>query len=688
MNMLVLGWHGSVALRETDYAERGYYAHDGAAALIKDGSIVAAIEEERLNRIKHSNFFPFRAIRFCLREVGASITDLDAIVTDNVESTYEIFADDRALRNPGEPVQSARGMINQVFEREFGLSVIDKIRFCRHHHAHLLSAWYSSKFSDALVVSLDGDGDYASGLIAHCKHDKIKILRYLPREESLGNFYTWAIGFLGYRRFDEYKVMGLAPYGNPATYKSIFCSMFETLPEGRYKFVSFEELMDIARKGGLSELRRSKDKEFTQAHKDFAAGLQKTLELLATHVITHFQKVTGTQRLCLTGGVAQNCSMNAEILKSGTFEDVYVQPVSYDAGNALGAALSFLQEGGHKIRIPVLPHLYWGSETGTTEVVGKRLIAWSKLISFNRSSNIAAQAAQLIADGNVIGWMQGRSEFGARALGNRSILADPRPAENKHIINEMIKKREGYRPFAPSVIEERLHDFFEAPPTLKSAPFMVITLPVKEEYRQLLGAVTHVDGSARVQTVSQKVNPLFYAVIEEFSKLTGVPIVLNTSFNNNFEPIVDSVDDAVTCFMTTGLDRLIISDLIVEKQATFEKGMLLHFEIKLPPTRRLVLRTQASGIHQYLIECNADEVFVGAAVEISKSLFFALFDSEGKAMMSRLEEVGLDRGYELDDLAVEIFSLWERRAILLSPLGKLREAMSDAEFSQASSDTV
>lgn len=666
--MLVLGWHGSAALRETEYAEPGYYAHDGAAALIKDGAIVAAIEEERLNRIKHSNFFPLRAIRFCLQEIGASITDLDAIVTDNVESTYEIFAEDRALRNPGEPIQSAREMINQVFEREFGSPVIDKLKFCRHHHAHLCSAWYSSGFSDALVVSLDGDGDNASGLIAQCTQDQFKILRYLPVEQSLGNFYTWAIGFLRYRRFDEYKVMGLAPYGNPATYRSAFAKMFETLPEGRFKIAPLTELMDIARKSGLPELRRAKNVAFAQAHTDFAAGLQKTLEFLATHVITHFQSVTGAQRLCLTGGVAQNCSMNAQVLNSGMFKELYVQPVSYDAGNALGAALFFLRDGGYKIRKPILPHLYWGSETGSSQVVGKRLRAWNKLIFFHQSSNVAAQAAKLIADGKVVGWMQGRSEFGARALGNRSILADPRPAENKHVINEMIKKREGYRPFAPAVIEEKLHEFFDAPASLRSAPFMVITLPVKTEFRQLLGAVTHVDGTARVQTVSQTVNPLFYALIEEFSKLTGVAVVLNTSFNNNFEPIIDSIDDAVTCFMTTGLDRLIVSDFIVEKHALFEKTLLLDFEIKLPPTRRLVRRTQASGSHQFLIECTADEVFAGAGLEISKDLFRALFDSEGRTMRSHLEKIGLDRDHRPGDLAAEIFSLWERRAIVLSPL--------------------
>jgi carbamoyltransferase len=517
-------------------------------------------------------------------------------------------------------------------------------------------------------VSLDGDGDNSSGLVAECTHDEIKILQNFSVQQSLGNFYAWAIGFLGYRRFDEYKVMGLAPYGDSSVFRTAFAKMFNLLPGGQYEIASFADLMDIAGSEGFFKLRRPKAEPFTQAHKDFAAGLQKSLELLASHIVMHFQKATGARRLCLTGGVAQNCSMNAEILKSGAFQDVYVQPVSYDAGNALGAALFFLRQSGYGLRNPILPHLYWGTDVGTAELVGERLKAWAKLISFDRSGDVAADAARLLADGKVIGWVQGRSEFGARALGNRSILADPRPVNNKQIINAMIKKREGYRPFAPSVIEERLHDYFDAPPTLGSAAFMVLTLPVKEPFRQLLGAVTHVDGTARVQTVSRATNPRYFEVIEEFSKLTGVPIVLNTSFNNNFEPIVDSIDDAVTCFMTTGLDRLVISDWIVGKQKTFEKRLLLDFEIKVPATRRLVRRTQASGSHQYLIECNADKVFVGADVEISETLFCALFESAGKTMRSQLE--GLGRDFEENALAAEIFSLWERRAVVLSPLAQ------------------
>jgi carbamoyltransferase len=327
---------------------------------------------------------------------------------------------------------------------------------------------------------------------------------------------------------------------------------------------------------------------------------------------------------------------------------------------------------GQIIRKPVLPHLYWGIETGTADLVGARLRSWRSLISFNRSSDVAGKAARLIADGNVIGWVQGRSEFGARALGNRSILADPRPAANKDRINAMVKKREEYRPFAPSVIEERLHEFFAVPSALKSAPFMMITLPVKDQYRQLLGAVTHVDGTARLQTVSRKVNPLFYALLEQFSKITGVPMLLNTSFNNNFEPIVDSIDDAVACFLTTGLDQLVISDWIVQKQPIFDNRALLDFEIKLPATKRLVRRTNAFGSDQFLIECNADKVFVGDNVEISKRLFRALAESDGKTMGVHLKDVGFD-DHESDELAAEILSLWEKRAVTVCPLGSPRK---------------
>ena len=664
--MLVLGWHGSIARLETERAEPGYFAHDGAAALIKDGSVVAAIEEERLNRIKHSNFFPTRAIRFCLDAAGASIGDLDAIVTDNAEGTYDMFAETRALRNPGESKKSGRGMIDEVFQKEFGSSAADKIGFCRHHYAHLACAWYSSGFSDALVVSLDGDGDHASGLVSECKHGRMKILHSIPADQSLGNFYTWAIGFLGYRRFDEYKVMGLAPYGNSAKFDYLFGQMFELLPDGRYRIGSFTELMDIARKHGLPDLRRTKGAEFNQTHKDFAAGLQASLTRLATHVIRHFQNVTGAQRLCLTGGVAQNCSMNEQILTSGLFSEMYVQPVAYDAGNALGAALFHLQENGQKIRHPFLPHLYLGKDLGSAAEIGGRLKAWGELISFRKVADVAVQAAQMIANGKVIGWVQGRSEFGARALGNRSILADPRLAQNKEVINAMIKKREAYRPFAPSILAEKLHDYFDAPSTLKSAPFMAVTLPVKEEYRSLLPAVTHIDGTARVQTVSRSENALFYELIEHFGELTGLAAVLNTSFNNNYEPIVDSIDDAIACFMTTGLDGLIISHFVIEKVPVIGK-MLLDLEIRLPPARALVRRIGYSGSPQYRIECNADDIFVGSDVCISKDLFHVLLDSEGKNLHSRLEEVELNQECSVNALAAEIFSLWERRAIVLSP---------------------
>src|SRR5262249_1296171 len=282
------------------------------------------------------------------------------------------------------------------------------------------------------------------------------------------------------------------------------------------------------------------------------ASLQETLEDIAFHTIRYYRQVTGQKRLCLAGGVAHNCTLNGKLLYSGLFDDVFIQPAAHDAGCALGSAMhAYLQAKGSLSR-PRLDHVFWGSDAGADDEIESTLSRWTELVEFEKVDNVAERAAQLLAGGSVIGWVQGRSEFGPRALGNRSILADPRPAENKRVINAMVKKREGYRPFAPSVPEEDAADIF-VPPPMKTAPFMIFVVDVREHQRALLGAVTHVNGSARVQTVSRSTNARYHRLLAEFKALTGVPVLLNTSFNNNAEPIVDSVEDAVVCYLTTGL---------------------------------------------------------------------------------------------------------------------------------------
>ncbi|HZF33033.1 MAG TPA: carbamoyltransferase C-terminal domain-containing protein, partial [Candidatus Angelobacter sp.] len=664
----VLGWHGGLHLAGLEDSSSGFAQHDGAAVLLRDGRIVAAIEEERLNRVKHSNFFPARAIRFCLAEAGVTIADVDAIVTDVEENLFNGVALLAALNDPTLPVVPGRERIGGLFKREFGVDVSHKVHFCRHHIAHLHGCWYSSGFPDALAVCLDGEGDGLSGLIASCSESRIEVLRPLAEAHSLGNFYTKMIGQLGFRRFDEYKAMGLAPYGDPTVYDALFQRMYALLPDGQFTILPDEGRWGMLMEAGLLTQARRKDQPFTQQHKDFAAALQAALERIVQHLLEHFHRVTAARRLCLSGGVAHNCTMNGRILRSGRFEQIYIQPAAHDAGNALGAALWLVRNAGQAIPRDIMPNLYLGSDVGSADEIGERLACWSPFVEAKRVPDAPAAAAEIMAGGGVIGWVQGRSEFGPRALGNRSILADPRPAANKDIINAMVKKREGFRPFAPSVLEERLADYFESL-GVATVPFMVITLQVRPEMRQLLGAVTHADGSARVQSVSRADNPRYHALIEAFGRLTGVPVVLNTSFNNNAEPIVDSIDDAVACFLTTGINRLFVGDWLVEKAAR-TPGDVAFLELvpHIPQCRKLVERAPRPGAVSHSIESTVSSFFTESAVAISPVLARLLVDrANGASTRARCRRHGIEDPAQLSQLSAELFDLWQRRSIQLLP---------------------
>lgn len=665
--MLVLGWHGNPRWREGDEVP-GFSFHDAAAVLIRDGEVLSAIEEERLNRVKHSNLFPARAIRYCLAQAGVTLEDVDAIVTDSSEDFYEFLTLHDLAHDPRLTRLSGRELIAAAFRHEFGTEINGKLRFCKHHFAHLCSAWYPSGFPEALVVCLDGDGDGLSGLIAYCRGDQIKILRNLPEAYSLGNFYTAQIGVLGYQRFDEYKVMGLAPYGNPRTFEALFRRMFELQSEGRFTIVSDAQRLSLLKQAGLAAHFRAKGEPFTQLHKDFAAALQATLECIASHVVDWFQKQTGARHLCLSGGVAHNCTLNGVLLRSGRFKQIYVQPAAHDAGNALGAALATAREAGASIARPMLPHLFLGPDIGTDEHNECELRRWRPLIDIERVENASETAAELLAQGQVICWVQGRSEFGPRALGNRSILADPRPAENKRIINAMVKKREAYRPFAPSVIEERLRDYFEVPEGTERVPFMIIVLPVRAEMRELLGAVTHIDGSARVQSVSRTDNPRYHALIEAFGQRTGVPIVLNTSANNNAEPIIDSARDAVVTFLTTGVHTLVIGNWLVRKVDELARHpAFLDLVPDLPPTRKLVRRTARDGKPAYFIESTAPRYFGTTSLALSPQLAQVLLLDDGSSVRERFHALRIDDPPVRDRLTGELCELWAERALRLSP---------------------
>ncbi len=655
--MKILGISGNLHLaHENSDGDK----HDAAAVLVIDGKVAAAIEEERINRIKHTDKFPVNAIRFVLQQTGTTWEDLDQVCYYGLPAYF--FEEGESL--------SLAEKIQEIARVNFGYEIDEKkLYFVHHHLAHAVSTFYMSGFDRALVLSIDGQGDGISGMILNGEGKKLQVLEKYSVENSLGIYYLNVIYILGYKQFDEYKVMGLAPYGNPATYRDLFKTFYTLLPEGRYSI----DLKKV-KKCYLLTPRREKDEPFNQIHKDIAAALQESLEDIVMHILKHYQKKYNHTKLCLAGGVAHNCSMNGKILYSGLFEDVFVQPASHDAGCALGAALYRCHELNPQETFPILKHLYWGTPTGDNDAILETLESWQDFLHYEKVDHIAQKTARLLAEGFVIGWVQGKSEFGPRALGNRSIAADPRPAENKDIINEMVKKREAYRPFAPSVLEEYVRDYYDVPAGHPRFPYMIFVVNVKKEVQELLGAVTHVDGTARIQSVSREDNPAYWELIDEFRKITGVPILLNTSFNNNAEPIVDSVTDAVVCFYTTKLNYLVIGDyLIGKKDVPFREYLKLAPSLPvhniLAQTNRFVSPDELRRMYE--IKNNFDN---GYRSLVSAEVFRILNEVDGRMGLTLddlMEKTGVANEEQKKIIMDEIKELWGKRFIRLQPNGVL-----------------
>lgn len=665
--MLVLGWHGgwreSADAKAIDGPED--FGHDASAVLLKDGEIVAAIEEERLSRIKHTHSFPEKAIRFCLKEGNVTLADLDVIAMDTSEQFLDSWVTRKELSEFGGPPPTGRDHVAAIFRTEFGVDVRNKLFFCSHHLAHMHACWRTSGLREPLAVCLDAQGDFHAGAIAQCSEAGIKPLRHIRIQQSLGRLYLDCIAILGYHYFDEYKVMGLAPYGDPAVYRRVLSRMYQLLPEGQYSLATGPERLAYFTEAGLLQVARRRGEPLGQAHRDFAASLQEALECIVIHVLEHFRKATGTDTLCLTGGVAHNCSMNGRLLRSKLFRQIYVQPAAHDGGNSLGAALSAVNEIRDTATWQPMTHVYLGGNIGGDDTVGRQLDRWSPLIVARQLIETCRETARLIADGAVVAWVQGRSEFGPRALGNRSILADPRPSDNKRRINEMVKKRESYRPFAPSVLQHRLHEFFDVPEHAESFPYMTFAVPVRKDKRELLGAVTHVDGTARVQTVTERENPRYFQLIKEFEVLTGVGILLNTSFNNNVEPIVESVDDAVATFLCTSLDYLVIGDWLVHKPGipSGHAGFLKLVPRVAEGWRLVVNEFQDAGYAAFL-EFIPHFSTSRTRTPISATLMNVLLDLERE---SSWELRCRKRGVDPAELVAEVFHVWQRRSIVLRP---------------------
>ncbi len=550
-----------------------YYDHDAAVALVRDGRVVFAIAEERLSRIKKDNSFPARSIRAALDHEGIELEDVAQVAFGWQRPGASFLHDLRCFASGKVPpskrylVGSLRRCIREInqgggahlLERQFGRPR-RPVEFVDHHYAHALSAWLHSGFPEASVLIVDGRGAWEATTTWRAAGESCTLLEHHAHPDSLGFFYAGFTDFLGFRRnSDEWKVMGLAPYGKPGVDLGRYIST-----NGRGYSVAARPVIgrhygDVSAMEADFGRRRVPESELTDREKDIAWAVQEACEVAMEGLARDLVGRTGLRKLCLAGGVAMNSKANGRILASGLVEDIFIQPAATDDGTAIGAALHAAALASGRFPRYRIEEVYLGPGYTDAEIEG--FLRTCK-ITFTRPADVSRAAAELLAQGKIVGWFQGRMEFGPRALGSRSILADPRDEGMRDKVNAVAKFREGWRPFAPSVIQERAGEYFAG---CTDSPFMILTFPVHERMKSVIPAVTHVDGSARVQTVRRDVNPAYHALIEHFGRLTGVPVVMNTSFNLREEPIVCAPKDAVRTFYSSGLDALCIGPFLVTK---------------------------------------------------------------------------------------------------------------------------
>jgi carbamoyltransferase len=575
------------------------YHGNSSAAIICDGKLVTAVEEERFNRVKYAAGFPENAIRYCLAEAGLTVCDIDHVAIPRNRwarlGTKLLYA----MRMPGFAFQRSKVLtrfsgIHQELARACDVGP-ERLRArhhrIEHHVAHLASAFFVSPFDRAAVLSTDGLGDFASTMWATGEGNHLKVHGAIAFPHSLGLYYTAMSQYLGFWKYgDEYKVMGLAAYGEPA-YRDEFREIVQMNNGGPFRLglkyfshhrngpqLTWAESDKTPVQGKLFSpyleerlgKTRASGEPVEKRHKDLAASLQVVLEEAYFRLLNSLHRRTRQSAACLAGGVAFNCVANGKIFDQTPFSGIYVQPAAGDAGLAVGAAYYVYHQILGRPRGFVMNHAYWGPQFPAATIrhaLGKNAICGSGFsIKELSHEELTPLTARHIAAGQIVGWFQGRAEWGPRALGDRSILVDPRRAEMKEILNQRIKHREPFRPFAPSILEEATADYFERS---YPSPFMNLAYAVKPEKRGIIPAPTHIDGTGRLQTVSRQTNPLYWALIKEFEKISGVPVVLNTSFNDN-EPIVLKPEEAVDCFLRTKMDVLVMGNYLIEKQDACE----------------------------------------------------------------------------------------------------------------------
>jgi len=550
------------------------YLHDSSAALFQDGRLVFAAEEERFSRIKKDASFPLRSIEAALQHGGIGFDDLDAIAFGWNRGGATPLHTLRSLLTAKLPPSGLmladcflaaaremwRGNGRRQLHRTLGVPGRARLLFVDHHLAHGWSAYAHSGFDDAVVLVMDGRGATQATSLYRARGGDMRRLEVHRWPNSLGAFYEAFTDLLGFERnADEWKVMGLAAYGEPRVDLSHVIRITPAGYEIDAGMVCGRQWCDISRLVEAFGPRRRPQERITDDDRDLAASVQRATEEAIFSLVRRGVELTGCRRLCLAGGVALNCKAVGRLLMSGVVTDVFVQPAATDDGTALGAAMAAHAAIGAEVPRARLTDVYLGPEVSRGDIASE--LRRYKLRG-REVDDVADLTAKLLAGGALVGWFQGRMEFGPRSLGNRSILADPRTAEMKDRVNDCVKFREGWRPFAPSCLAEEASDYFDG---CREAPFMTIAFDVRASRRSQIPAVTHTDNTARVQTVSRSVNPLYHRLIRRFAELTGVPVILNTSFNLRGEPITCTPKDAIRTFYSSGLDFLVLGDVVIAK---------------------------------------------------------------------------------------------------------------------------
>ncbi len=545
------------------------FSHDASAALLVDGELVGFAEEERFDREVHTKRFPHQAIASVLRLGGIEISEVELVAfahrpgVDFRRGAADAIARRAPKRLAVQAYVDARlAAKERQLRRTWGYR--GPVLYVGHHLAHAASSFFAGPFEEAAVLTLDRGGDFLSTTTNIGRGGHLEVCKELRNPDSLGEVYTAVTRYLGFSPNDEGKVMGLAPYGT-AKYVEEMRDLVGLEADGTFSvdFSWFGYQVEgppmserfVARYGPA----REPESEITERDKDLAFALQELTEEAALHVARHLRATSGCSRLCLAGGLALNSVMNTRLLQEAGFDEVFIQPAAGDAGNAIGAALWTWHEHLGQPRSWRMDHAFWGESWSDSDCETALRRAG---VAYRRVEDPAGAAAARLAEGKVVGWFQGRAEAGPRALGARSILADPRRAEMRDVVNERVKRREWFRPFAPSVLHEAGADYFER---YTPSPFMLLVLPIKEDKRSVVPAVSHVDGTGRVQSVTRESNPAFYRVIEAFGELTGVPVVLNTSFNLRGEPMVHRPGEAVADFRRSAMDSLVLGSLVADK---------------------------------------------------------------------------------------------------------------------------